>query len=53
VIAIGSHDVFAGRPPGRAMRLVTEWVELHSDELKSAWLIACDGNTPEQIEPLP
>lgn len=31
VIAIGSHDVLAGRLPGRAMQLVTEWAELHRE----------------------
>jgi hypothetical protein len=53
VIAIGSLAVIAGQLPPRAMRLVTEWAEIHREELEAAWRVARDGNTPEQIDPLP
>jgi Domain of unknown function (DUF4160) len=36
-IEIGSGEIIAGALPGRAMRLVREWMELHHDELEANW----------------
>jgi Domain of unknown function (DUF4160) len=37
VIAIGDHAVIVGGLPGRALRLVAEWADLHRDELAADW----------------
>jgi hypothetical protein len=52
VIAIDGGEVLVGGLPARAHRLVTEWAELHRDELEADWACAQDGGTPEPIDPL-
>jgi hypothetical protein len=52
-IAIGSNDVLVGSLPSRALKLVTEWANLHRDELEADWQRAKDGGSPEPIDPLP
>ena len=36
----------------RALRLILEWLELHREDLKSAWEKASRGEEPNKIEPL-
>ena len=41
-----------GEMSERALRLVLEWLDLHRDELMSAWQQAAEGKNPDPIEPL-
>ena len=41
-----------GHFPGRALRLVLEWHEMHRDELLENWNRLRDGQSPRTIEPL-
>jgi hypothetical protein len=57
----GDHEVtvtirdglVTGQFPGRALRLVLEWQDLHADELMSNWDRLRVGSLPEPIPPLP
>jgi hypothetical protein len=53
VIAIGGGEVLVGGLPTRALKLVTEWADLHRGELEADWARAKGGGTPEPIDPLP
>ena len=44
--------VVAGRFPGRALRLVLEWRDLHQDQLLANWDRLRAGEPPQPIEPL-
>ncbi len=52
-IEIATRDVLVGRLPGRAMRLVLEWAELHQEELLQNWQRVQQGELPASVEPLP
>ena len=41
-----------GEMSERAIRLILEWLDLHRDELMTAWEQASEGNEPINIEPL-
>lgn len=45
--------VLEGQLPGRAARLVKEWVTLHGDELGKCWDRVVNHEPPGTIEPLP
>jgi hypothetical protein len=51
-VAIASGEVIAGSLPGRAVRLVREWVEEHRAELETNWERAVRHERPEPIDPL-
>jgi hypothetical protein len=51
-IDIASGAVIAGSLPGRALRLVREWIEEHRDELEVNWERAVRYEEPKPIEPL-
>jgi len=51
-IAIASGEVVVGSLPGRALRLVREWVEEHRAELEANWERAARHEKPEPIDPL-
>ena len=53
VIAIGDGAVLVGGLPSRALKLVSEWAELHRRELEADWEQAKHGGTPNAIDPLP
>lgn len=52
-IAIESGEILGGSLPGRAQRLVAEWVDQHRDELLANWQRARDEEPLADIEPLP
>jgi hypothetical protein len=52
VIDIGSLAVIAGRPPPRALGLVTVWAALHRGELLHCWERVRQHLPPERIAPL-
>lgn len=51
-VAIEDGRVLAGNLPGRQMKLVAAWVELHRDELLADWELAANGEEPFRIAPL-
>jgi hypothetical protein len=52
VIEIAGGEVIAGSLPGRALRLVREWIDQHRDELDSNWERAMHHQKPQPIDPL-
>ncbi len=44
--------IVKGEMPGRALRMVLEWLDLHREELLEAWETAQQGGTLKKIEPL-
>ena len=53
LIDIRSLTVIKGFLPKRAMNLVTEWGQLHQNELLTAWEVIRNKELPNPIEPLP
>lgn len=46
------EGIVKGEMPGRALRLILEWLDLHREELLDNWMRAQKGGTLEKIEPL-
>jgi hypothetical protein len=51
-IAIGTHEVLAGRLPPRALALVVKWAALHVNELEADWDLARAAQPLSKIDPL-
>ena len=52
-VTVSINDgVVKGEMPGRALRLVLEWLDLHREELMDNWMRAQRGGALEKIEPL-
>ncbi len=51
VLGIPDGEVLEGQLPGRQMKLVQAWIELHRDELMADWFLASAGETPFKIDP--
>jgi Domain of unknown function (DUF4160) len=51
-IEIATGAVIAGSIPGRALRLVREWIAEHRDDLEANWERVVRYEVPEPIEPL-
>ncbi len=41
-----------GRMPGRAVRMILEWLDLHRDELLACWEQTKNKQHPDKIAPL-
>lgn len=52
VIALPEGEVLEGRIPGKKLKLVHAWIEIHRDELMADWQLAARGDKPYKIEPL-
>lgn len=52
VIKINDYAVTEGYLPPKALGLVTEWANVHKDELLKNWDLARDKNELFKIEPL-
>jgi hypothetical protein len=52
-IVIATISVLSGDSPGRALRLVQEWAQLHQAELEANWHAARARVRLASIEPLP
>jgi hypothetical protein len=52
VIEIPSGKLIAGVLPGNKAKLVSAWVEIHSDELIADWKLALNGEPVFKIDPL-
>ena len=51
-IEIASAEIAVGDLPRRARSLVTDWAELHRDELAENWDLARQSQTLNPIDPL-
>ena len=52
LMSIEGAAIIKGYLPGRALRLVLEWAQLHTIELQDAWRRCRDLEAPERIAPL-
>jgi len=52
VMGIDPIQVLAGEAPTRVVSMVTEWAELHRQELLSNWERCRDGQPPTRVAPL-
>ncbi len=53
VVAIETGELLAGAVPPRALRMVSEWLDVHRAELSANWDRARKDEPLERIEPLP
>ncbi len=51
-VAIEDGQILAGQLPGKQMKLVQAWIEIHRDELLANWELAVNGEEPFKIAPL-
>lgn len=52
LVVIETGEVFAGSLPGRALRLVRDWLDEHRGEVMANWDRASAGQPTEPVEPL-
>ncbi len=52
VIDINTCEIIEGQLPPRHLRLVTAWIEIHTEELLANWKLCQNGEKPFAIEPL-
>lgn len=52
VLQIPDGELLDGELPGRQMKLLQAWLEIHRDELMADWYLASTGQTPFKIDPL-
>ncbi|MGM0621657.1 MAG: DUF4160 domain-containing protein [Bacteroidota bacterium] len=51
-VDITSGELISGEIPGRKMKLVQAWVEIHKEELLADWQLCQNGEKPFKIDPL-
>jgi len=52
VFDIRTCELSEGNIPGRQVKLIEAWAELHKDELLADWELTQNGETPFKIDPL-
>ena len=52
IISIDDGEVLDGALPGKKLKLVQAWIEIHKDELMADWKLATEGHELFKIEPL-
>lgn len=52
-VLIESGEIMGGELPSRQLRMVSQWAQLHRNELMENWRKAREGLSPDRIEPLP
>lgn len=52
VIVSIKDGVVKGEMPGRALKMILEWLDIHRDELMANWENAQNGDPLERIAPL-
>lgn len=52
VISINDLSILEGSISARAFALISEWVNLHKNELEKNWELVKNFQAPKQIEPL-
>ena len=50
--SISTCEMIEGNLPGKQIKLIIAWAELHKDELLADWELANNGEKPYSIEPL-
>ena len=51
-VDIRTCEIINGGLPGKQLKLVLAWAELHQDELAADWSLVMNGENPFQIQPL-
>ena len=51
-VAIEDGRVLAGSIPGKQLKMLQAWIEIHKDELFADWELAVAGEQPYRIAPL-
>ena len=51
-ISILDGNILAGSLPGKQLKLVQAWIEIHRDDLLADWQLAITGGELFKIEPL-
>ena len=51
-VDIRACETIQGDLPGKQLKLVLAWTELHQEELAADWNLVMNGETPFQIQPL-
>lgn len=52
VILIPSGELLEGELPGKKLRLLQAWIDIHEDELMADWSLAVNGEPVFPIDPL-
>ena len=52
VIEIPTGRVLEGELPGKKMKLVDAWIEIHQEDLMADWQLALNGESVFKIDPL-
>ena len=52
IFSISTCEMIEGNLPGKQVKLIIAWAELHKDELLADWELANNGEKPYSIEPL-
>lgn len=52
IIVSIKDGVVKGEMPGRALKMILEWLDMHREDLMANWENAQNGNPLERIEPL-
>lgn len=52
IIVTIEDGIVKGEMPGRALKMILEWMEQHKEELIENWYNAVVGNPLRKIEPL-
>lgn len=52
VVNFTTCEVLEGSLPGKQMRLLLAWIEIHRDELTADWQLAVNGRKVFRIKPL-
>ncbi|MFZ3209130.1 MAG: DUF4160 domain-containing protein [Geobacteraceae bacterium] len=52
VIAIDDGHILDGSMPGKQLKMVQAWIEIHKEELLVDWELAVNGEEPFRIAPL-
>lgn len=52
VVEIETAEILQCKLPGRAVKLLTAWMEIHKDELMANWRLAINGEHTFKIKPL-
>lgn len=52
VINILDLELTVGNLPGKQLRLVLAWIEIHKEELMADWNLCQNGEKPYSIDPL-
>lgn len=52
VLRISDGEITAGKIPGKQVKLVQAWIEIHREELMANWDLCQNGEKPFLIEPL-